>query len=207
MVRFLSYDVATTVHFFIFSIVVLALSTVTGKCQCHCILASHHLASDLRCSLPFMNSPFASDYGFDESARDRFSNIFVFSRGHLFVMNVIVGFYVPRGRRFSIASCLICVFSSVIIGIATIPKTSPIVAISLFIVAIFGETVLILASEFTFAPPVHLHLMSERHGGASAAFSLLLYPSPPPPQASFLSRSASPSFSSRCARPSSALMS
>jgi hypothetical protein len=89
-------------------------------------------------------------------------------------MNVIVGVCVPHGRRFSIASCLICVFSSLIIGIATIPKTSPIVAVSLFIVAIFGETLLILISEFAFAPPVHRHLMSERHGGAPTASPFLL---------------------------------
>lgn len=31
MVRFLSYDVATTLHFFMFSLVVLAMATVTGQ--------------------------------------------------------------------------------------------------------------------------------------------------------------------------------
>jgi hypothetical protein len=112
-----------------------------------------------------------SDSGFDEQARDRFSNLYVWTRGHILVMNAIIWFYVPLGRRFYIASILICLFSSLIIGIATIPNTSPVVAISLFILAIFGETVLILCSEFILAPPVHLHLMSERHGGAIASFA------------------------------------
>lgn len=117
-------------------------------------------------------------------------------------MNVIVACYVPHGRRFSIASCLICVYSSLIIGIATIPKTSPIIAISLFIVAILGETILILSSEFAFAPPVHLHLMSERHGGASQSASGC-----PPSQFLCLHQVLSlfplesPSYSSPCARP------
>jgi ABC-type proline/glycine betaine transport system permease subunit len=115
-----------------------------------------------------------SDSGFDEKARDRFSNLFVFTRGHLLVINVVVGFCVPRGRRFSIASCLVCLYSSLIIGIATIPNTSPTVAISLFIVAIFGETIFILLFEFTLAPPVHLHIMSERHGGETIPLASVL---------------------------------
>jgi hypothetical protein len=113
-----------------------------------------------------------SDSGFDERARDRFSNLFVWTRGHLLIMNAIICFYVPRGRRFSIASIVICLFSSLMIGIATVPNTPPATAISLFIVAIFGETLLILCSEFALAPPVHLHLMSERHGGAVALSAL-----------------------------------
>ena len=194
MVRFLSNDVATSIHFFLFSVVVLAMATVTGNAPPRLPLRPH-LSRDL------------SDSGFDEEARDRFSNLFVFSRGHLLVMNVIVAYYVPHGRRFSIISCCISLFSSLIIGIATIPNTSPTVAISLFILAILGETLLILCSEFAFAPPVHLHLMSERHGGTR--------PPPPPlthlhhwhqrcaPQVSSWCLSASPSSNSRCARPTS----
>jgi hypothetical protein len=34
MVRFLAYDVITSLHFFFFSIVVLAMATVTGECSC-----------------------------------------------------------------------------------------------------------------------------------------------------------------------------
>lgn len=106
-----------------------------------------------------------TDSGFDFVARDRFSNLFVYTRGHMFVMNCVVAHCVPQGRRFSIATCLICVFSSILIGIATIPTSNTAVAVSLFIVAIFGESVALLVSEFALAPPVHLHLMSERHAG------------------------------------------